>query len=73
MESLGKRLKRIRESRGISRRDLAKVWRCTVANISQIETGRRDPRVSHLIKFAGLAGVSIDALLSGVQLKKKAA
>lgn len=72
MKELGPRLRSIREELGISRRELAKVWRCTVANISQIETGTRDPRVSHLIKFAKLTGVSLDELTAGVVLKKRA-
>lgn len=53
----------------MSRRDLADVWECTVANISQIETGKRAPTLTQLMQFAGRTGVSVDALLAGVRLK----
>lgn len=60
---LGSRIKDLREKEGISQESLAKTVGSTGATISEIESGKRAPRVKLLIAIADHFGVSADYLL----------
>ena len=57
MESLGRRLKRLREERGLSQRDLSEP-RISYAYISRIEAGARNPSEEALRALAPKLGVT---------------
>lgn len=61
---LARKLRLIRTRAGLSQTEIAK--RLGVrerATISQFETGKREPPLPTLLKYARLAGVSTDALI----------
>jgi transcriptional regulator with XRE-family HTH domain len=66
-ETIGQRLKRLRQERGLSQRELAAPG-VTYAYISRIEAGARQPSVKALRKLAGKLGVSPDFLETGAGL-----
>jgi transcriptional regulator with XRE-family HTH domain len=59
-------LRIIRESRGLSRRELARRAGVPLSNVYLIEDGLSDPRASTLLKLAGALKVTPNHLL-GVQ------
>ena len=68
MFEFSENLKRIRESRGISKTEIAKVLNIAVSTYSYYENGRdtagdREPSYANLIKIADFFGMSVDALL----------
>lgn len=63
-ETLGARLRRLREERGLSQRACAGP-RCTSAYISRIEAGERIPTVNVLRLLAFKLGVSLELLETG--------
>ena len=68
MFEFSENLKRIRESRGISKTEIAKVLNIAVSTYSYYENGRdtagdREPSYTNLIKIADFFGMSVDALL----------
>ncbi|MGD8718369.1 MAG: helix-turn-helix transcriptional regulator [Candidatus Zixiibacteriota bacterium] len=60
---LGSRIKDLRDKEGISQEVLAKAVGSTGATISEIESGKRAPRVKLLIAIADYFNVSADYLL----------
>ena len=67
-KNLGRKLKRIRLNLGLTQDEMIK--RLAVkgeplypASISQYETGKREPPLLVLLKYARLAGVSTDVLI----------
>lgn len=62
--TLGQRLRHLRESQGLSLRELAKKSGVSYAAIGNIETGERnDPRSSIVTKLAHALGVGVGELL----------
>ena len=61
--ALGPRLRAIRESRGLSVRELARRLDLSPSAISQIETGKMQPSVRTLYAFAAEYGVTVDEML----------
>ena len=62
-EELGKRIKHVREQKGISQDELGNfVWVNNV-HISNIETGKKAPSIDLLIELANALGISTDDLL----------
>lgn len=59
----GSRLKQIREEKGISQIDMAKLFSIANTTISQWESGKRNPDHDTLIKIADYFKVSVDWLL----------
>jgi DNA-binding XRE family transcriptional regulator/mannose-6-phosphate isomerase-like protein (cupin superfamily) len=59
---LGPRLRRVREERGLSARELARRVSCSVSLISQIERGLSAPSVGILYALATELGASLDYL-----------
>ena len=62
-ENFSKRLKKVREEKGLSQAELAKVAGFQPAAISHFETGQRKPSFDNLKKLADALAVSIDYLL----------
>lgn len=63
-ETIGERLRRLRQERGMSQRDLHSPG-VSYAYISRIEAGARDPSVKALRKLAERLDVSVEYLESG--------
>ncbi|MBC9875554.1 helix-turn-helix domain-containing protein [Macrococcoides bohemicum] len=66
MEALGKRLKALRKSRGLSQADLARGI-CTQSNISRIEKGQHTPTSHILDLFAKRLDIDLNYLYSGIE------
>jgi transcriptional regulator with XRE-family HTH domain len=63
-ETVGERLHRLREERGLSQRELASPG-VSYAYISRIEAGQRTPSVKALRQLASGLGVSVEFLETG--------
>jgi transcriptional regulator with XRE-family HTH domain len=62
--TLGRRVKRVREARGLTQVALAKRARVTQGFVSKVEAGvQRDPGVAVLQRLAKALGVPVTALL----------
>lgn len=61
--SMGDRLRRARQARGLSLRGLAEVLGVSPSLISQVETGRAKPSVNTLYALANELEISLDVLL----------
>ena len=64
-EHVGRNLKRIREGRGLSRDDLAKVSGYSLALIERLENGRCYPSVASLLDLCAALGVTPNDVLIG--------
>lgn len=64
LESVGDRVRRIRQERGLSQRDI-ECDGVTFAYVSRIESGDRTPSLTALIKIAEKLNVSAIYLLTG--------
>lgn len=62
--NLGERLKFIRQSRGLSQAELAKLSKMTQAGIAQIETNKKDPSIETLRKISKALDVEIASLFA---------
>jgi transcriptional regulator with XRE-family HTH domain len=67
-ENLGKKLKQIRENLNISQNQLIKLLdfketELTQGIIANLETGKREPNLLLLLRYARLAGISVDVLI----------
>jgi XRE family transcriptional regulator, regulator of sulfur utilization len=60
---VGMRLKRVRETKGMSQTALAKRSKLSREHIVRLEAGRYDPTVTTLTKLAKALGVPVTALL----------
>jgi transcriptional regulator with XRE-family HTH domain len=61
--TMGDRLRRARQARGLSLRGLADLLGVSPSLISQVETGRAKPSVNTLYALASELGISLDVLL----------
>lgn len=61
--NFSKRLKELREEKGLSQRQLAREIQATQANISRWEKGTQDPSTEWIILLAKFFDVSTDYLL----------
>jgi len=62
-EKLGRNLKRIRTSKGISQGDIARSLEVSRGFVSNIENGKTNPTLTTIAKLAKAVGVSINELL----------
>ena len=60
---LARRIREVRQEKGLTGFDLAKVIGCTQGIISQYETEHADPPLETLIKICDAIGCSLDYLL----------
>lgn len=63
MSILGNRIRELRENKGLSQIELAKIVKMANTTISQWESGKRTPDSDSLLKLSGFFGVSVDYLL----------
>jgi transcriptional regulator with XRE-family HTH domain len=61
--NLGKNLLRAREQAGMTQEEVAERSGVHATEVSRIEAGKRDPRVTTLERLAGAVGVSPSDLL----------
>ncbi|MCX2750440.1 helix-turn-helix domain-containing protein [Arthrobacter sp. MI7-26] len=62
-QSIGPRLRRARQARGLSLRSVAQELGVSASLISQVETGKSKPSVATLYAIASLLGISLDDVL----------
>ena len=67
LAELGNRLRKARESRGMTLRELAAATDGYIANLSSYEKGRRVPPLELFTNIARTLGVSADYLLGGTE------
>jgi HTH-type transcriptional regulator, competence development regulator len=63
IKKFGRNLKEIREKKGVSLRDLALEADLSANTISEIELGKRDPRMTTVVKLASALGIDPAELL----------
>ena len=68
MISLNKTLKRVREAKGISQKELAGLIDMAQAQYSRIEGGKTDPSFSTVVKIAKALGMSLSELFSADEI-----
>ena len=68
--TFGKRMRKRRESLGLTQEELAKMLNVTSQHISAIEQDKRAPSLDFLAKLAEELGVSADYLISGKEAKE---
>lgn len=69
-ESIGKKLKQLRKSRGMTQEQVADKVAITRSTISNYEIGRRTPHLKDLSALAGVFGVGLDYF--GISAKDEA-
>jgi transcriptional regulator with XRE-family HTH domain len=62
-EKLGRNLKRIRTSKGISQGDIARSLEVSRGFVSNIENGKTNPTLATIAKLAKAVGASVNELL----------
>ena len=69
--SFGANLIRFRESKGISRKELAEMLDIPYTTLRNYETEQREPGHKFLIKAANLLSITVDELIGNVSVKEK--
>lgn len=64
MESMGDRIKRLREKKGMTQKELAAAANITEASLSRYENNLRDPRPEILARLARALDTTTDYLIS---------
>ncbi|MTI49434.1 MAG: helix-turn-helix transcriptional regulator [Firmicutes bacterium] len=67
----GKRLRELRLNKSLTQEQLGKIIGKSKNNISQYETGKREPDLETLNKFAEIFNVKVDYLLGNKKTKKE--
>ena len=65
---LGERLKAVRLERGVSQETVAHLADMHVTNLGKIERGQANPRMSTVIRIAGVLDVDPGELIAGIGL-----
>ena len=65
-EQFGANLRRARERSGLSQEQLSERSRLHLTEISRLENGRRDPRLTTIVRLAGGLGIPPADLLAGL-------
>ena len=68
-ERFGANLKRARRRAGLSQEELALLTELHRTQISNLETGKRAPRLDTLVKLTSALGCSADELIEGLRWK----
>ena len=69
MQSIGKRLKQVREKAGLKQKEMADFLQLGKPGYNRIETGKVEITVKHLLKIAERFKISLDWLLLGNEEK----
>lgn len=62
MQSIGENIKRLREEKGVTQREVANALFMTVQMLSGIETGIKQPSLNIALALAQYFGVSVETL-----------
>jgi len=62
-QKIGKRIRFLRESKGITQQDFAAICNFEKANLSRIEAGRTNPTISTLYKISQALEITISELV----------
>lgn len=65
MDSIGKRIRKIRKENNLSQKQLAKKLSVSQATVGHYEKNKRNPSIDNLIKLADIGNVSLDWLITG--------
>lgn len=63
LEALGKRIRKLREGKGISSAEMSRMVDMERSNYSRIETGKQNPTYTTLLKICGALETEISTLL----------
>ncbi|WP_422446022.1 helix-turn-helix domain-containing protein [Thermoanaerobacterium sp. DL9XJH110] len=63
MESIGDKIRRLREQKGLTQKQLAELIGTTEASLSRYENNLREPKAEIISRLANALGVSADYLL----------
>ena len=66
METFGARLSRLRKERGLKRSDIAEPLGMDAETVARYERDEREPKIGDAAVIAGILGVSLEYLASGV-------
>ncbi|MFC9984765.1 helix-turn-helix domain-containing protein [Microbacterium keratanolyticum] len=69
--TIGRRIRQLRTARGITLEELASTVDRAPSQLSMIETGKREPKLTLLQAIARALGVTVDALLEGEPLDER--
>lgn len=69
--TIGRRIRQLRTARGITLEELASTVDRAPSQLSMIETGKREPKLTLLQTIARALGVTVDALLEGEPLDER--
>ena len=73
MEGFGEKLKKIRESRGLSQQDVANLLNVKSATVSSWEVDRTEPKMEYLCKLAEYYNLTLDDIVNGRTFSAKTA
>lgn len=62
-KKLGKRIKTMREDKGISQQELASLCDFEKSNMSRIEAGRTNPTIGTLLKISNALNINVTILV----------
>lgn len=69
--SFNKNLAKLRNNKGISEEDMAKIISCSLKEFKGLESGEREPKVQEIMEIAKCFAVSTDYLLGNEEVKKE--
>lgn len=70
MATIGDRIRQLREKKGLTQKQLAKMTEITEASLSRYENNLREPRAEILSRIAKVLSVTTDFLLNQSNLEK---
>lgn len=71
--AVGRRVRALRKARGMRLEDLGEQVGTVASQLSLLENGRREPRISQLMRIASALGTSLEDLLAAEPLDRRAA
>lgn len=69
--SLGENIKKLRKNKGLSQNKLSEITKISIASIQRYESGKRQPNIQTVNKFAQALNVSLDDLVGNEYNKSK--
>jgi len=70
MKTIGERIRKLREEKGIDQTELAEISGIKNETISRIELNKTKPKIEYLEKISTIFNVSIDYIVLGTEVKK---
>ena len=69
---LHKKLRALREERGMEQKDVARALGVNPSAVTRWESGEKRPELNNLVRLADLFGVSVDYILGRTEVRKPA-